>query len=161
DQHHVLSNSDARAAGYQPAPVFGGGRGAFALPPPLPIDFNISNLAGGLLTAYESYLKRELTFNGANGIFYLNGGGVGSYTSTGNDDVSLAAAFARNPNLRLFVSVNYFDLNSPFYAAEYALAHMNVAPEVRSKNVTVSHLEAGGMPYVDSKALAKLQGDLA
>src|SRR5262249_60820400 len=91
----------------------------------------------------------------------LTSGGVGAYTSTGNDDVSLASAFAHNPNMRLFVSVNYFDLNSPFYAAEYALAHMNVAPEVKSKNITVSHLEAGGMPYLDNKALAKLQGDLA
>jgi carboxypeptidase C (cathepsin A) len=161
EQHHVLSNSDARVGGYQPAPVFGGGRGAFALPPPPPIDFNISNLSGGFLTAYESYLSRELTFKGADGIFYLTSGGVGAYTSTGNDDVSLASAFAQNPSMRLFVSVNYFDLNSPFYAAEYALAHMNVAPEVRSKNITVSHLEAGGMPYLDSKALAKLHGDLA
>jgi len=161
DQHHVLSNSDARVAGYQPAPVFGGGRGAFALPPTAPIDFNISNVSGGLSTAYEAYLRREITFSSGNGIFYLTNGGVGAYTSTGNDDVSLAAAFARNPNLRLFVSVNYFDLNSPFYAAEYALAHMNVAPEVRSKNITVSHLEAGGMPYLDSKALTKLHGDLA
>ena len=160
DQHHVLSNSDARVTGYQPAPVFGGGRGAFAQPPPPPIDFNLSKLASGLSTAYETYLRRELTFNGGSGIFYLTSGGVGPYTATGSDDSSLSAAFARNPSLRLFVSVNYFDLNSPFYAAEYALAHMNVAPEVRSKNIMLSHLEAGGMPYLDGKALEKLRGDL-
>jgi carboxypeptidase C (cathepsin A) len=94
-------------------------------------------------------------------MFYLSSGGVGAFTSTGSDDASLAGAFARNPNLRLFVGVNYFDLSAPFYAAEYTLAHLNVSPEVRAHNITVSHFEAGQMAYVDNKALAKLQGDLA
>ena len=59
----------------------------------------------------KTYLRRELTFNGnSNGIFYLSSGGVGAFTSTGNDDASLSGAFARNPNMRLFVGVNYYDL---------------------------------------------------
>ena len=65
------------------------------------------------------------------------------------------------PNLRLFVGVNYFDLSSPFYATEFTLAHLNVSPEVRAHNITVSHYEAGQMTYVDNKALVKLKGDLA
>src|SRR5215471_9352717 len=88
-------------------------------------------------------------------------GGVSGFTSTGNDSASLAAAFARQPKLRLFVGVNYFDLNAPFYATEFTLAHLNVSPEVRAHNITISHLEAGQMPYADSKALVKLQRDLA
>jgi carboxypeptidase C (cathepsin A) len=59
------------------------------------------------------------------------------------------------------VGVNYFDLSAPFYAAEYTLAHLNVSPEVRAHNITVSHFEAGQMAYVDNKALAKLQAELA
>jgi len=122
----------------------------------------LSNLSGGFLTSYEDYLRRELTFNSnSGGIFYLMNGGVNGYASTGNNDASLATAFARKPNLRLFVALNYFDLNSPFYAAEFTLAHLNVSPEVRARNITVSHLEAGQMPYLDSKALGKLHGDLA
>jgi carboxypeptidase C (cathepsin A) len=166
DQHHGLSNSDARVSGFVPSAGGGGrgggggGRGGFGAAPP--IDFNLSNLAGGFETAYESYLHRELTFSGnGSGIFYLSSGGVGAFTSTGNDDASLSGAFARNPNLRLFVGVNYFDLNVPFYAAEFTLAHLNVSPEVRAHNITVSHFEAGQMTYIDNKALAKLQGDLA
>jgi hypothetical protein len=162
DQQHGLSNSDSRVTGYLPPPA-GGGRGGrgVVVAPPMPIDFNLSNLSGGFLTSYEDYLHRELTFNGgSNGIFYLMNGGVSGYTSTGNDDANLANAFARKPNLRLFVALNYFDLNAPFYAAEYTLAHMNVSPEVRAHNITMSHLETGQMPYLDSKALVKLQGDL-
>ena len=59
------------------------------------------------------------------------------------------------------MGVNYFDLNAPFYATEFTVAHLNVSPEVRAHNITVSHFEAGLMTYVDNKALAKLQGDLA
>jgi carboxypeptidase C (cathepsin A) len=165
EQHRALSPSDARVTGFVPpaAPGGRGGGGGFGFGAPAsPIDFNLSSLGAGFLTAYEAYLRKELTFTGAaNAIYYLNSGGVGTFTSTGNDDAALAVAFARNPNLRLFVTVNYFDLNAPFYATEYTLAHLNVAPEVRSHNITVTHLEAGGMPYLDGKALAKLHSDLA
>jgi hypothetical protein len=41
------------------------------------------------------------------------------------------------------------------------LAHLDVAPEVRSHNITVSLQEAGSMAYLDSKALPKLERDLA
>lgn len=161
DQHRGLASSDARVSGFTPPAAGGrGGRGALAGAGNSAIDFNLFNLAAGFQTAYEDYLRRELTFNGSSGIFYLSSGGVGSFASTGSDDVSLSSAFARNPNLRLFVGVNFFDLGSPFYATEFTLAHLNVSPEVRARNITVSHYEAGQMPYVDNKALAKLQGDL-
>jgi carboxypeptidase C (cathepsin A) len=166
DQHRGLSNSDVRVTGFIPAVAGGrgggggGGGGGFGGAVSA-IDFNLSNLAGGFQTAYETYLRRELTFNGnSNGIFYLSSGGGGAFTSTGNDDSSLSGAFARNPNLRLFVGVSYYDLNSPFYATEFTLAHLNVSPEVRAHNITVSHFEAGQMAYVDNKALVKLHGDL-
>jgi carboxypeptidase C (cathepsin A) len=165
DQHRGLSNSDVRVTGFIPGAGGGGrggggGGGGFGGAVSA-IDFNLSNLAGGFQTAYETYLRRELTFNGnSNGIFYLSSGGVGAFTSTGNDDASLSGAFARNPNLRLFVGVSYYDLNAPFYATEFTLAHLNVSPEVRAHNITVSHFEAGQMAYVDNKALVKLHGDL-
>jgi hypothetical protein len=49
----------------------------------------------------------------------------------------------------------------PFYAAEYTLAHLDVSPEVRAKNITVSHQEAGQMAYLDTKALVRLEHDLS
>jgi carboxypeptidase C (cathepsin A) len=164
EQHKGLSPSDARVSGFVPPTQFagrgGGGGFGFGAPAP-PIDFNLSSLGASFATAYEAYVRKELTFtSAANAIYYLSSGGVGTFTSTGNDDAALAAAFARNPKLRMFVSVNYFDLNAPFFATEYTLAHLNVAPEVRAKNITVTHLEAGGMPYLDTKALGRLQQGL-
>jgi carboxypeptidase C (cathepsin A) len=164
EEHRGLSNSDARVSGFTPTAGGGrgggGGGGGFGGRGAAAIDFSESNLAGGFQAGYEAYLRQELGFNG-NGIFYLSSGGVGAFTATGSDDASLSAAFARNPNLRLFVAANYFDLNAPFYAAEFTLAHLSVSPEVRAKNIIVNHYEAGQKTYVDAKALAKLQGDLA
>jgi carboxypeptidase C (cathepsin A) len=166
ERHRGLANSDARVTGFVAGgggrgfSGGGGGRGGFAAPPP--VDFNESNLAGGFEAAYDAYLRRDLAFTAAsNAIFYLSSGGIGTYTSTGSDDQSLAGAFSRNPNMRLFVGIDYYDLKAPFYATEYTLAHLNVSPEVRAHNITVSHFEAGQMAYVDNKALAKLQGELA
>jgi carboxypeptidase C (cathepsin A) len=121
----------------------------------------MSKITGPFATAYGEYLRKELTFTARkDGIFYLTSGGVGAFTSTGNDDTSLSAAFARNPDLHLFVGIDFFDLSMPFYAAEYTLAHLDVSPEVRAHNITVSHQEAGSMAYLDSKALTKLEHDL-
>jgi carboxypeptidase C (cathepsin A) len=161
DRKLVLSSSDSRVSGYQPSPSGGGrGRGGFGGLTAPPIDFNLSNLAGGFETAYDSYLQSELGFKGS-GMFYLSSGGVGTYTAAENDGASLAGAFARNPRLRLFVAMNYYDLSAPFYAAEFTVAHLNVSPEVRAHNITIGHFEAGQMPYVDNKSLAKLGSDLA
>jgi len=165
-QHRGLANSDARVSGFVAGGggrgFFGGGggRGGFAMAPP--VDFAESNMAGGLEAAYDEYLRHELTFTPpANEVFYLSSGGIGTFTATGNDDQSLSGAFSRNPNMRLFVGIDYYDLKAPFYATEYTLAHLNVSPEVRAHNITVSHFEAGQMAYVDNKALARLQDELA
>jgi carboxypeptidase C (cathepsin A) len=169
DQQRGMASSDARVTGFLLAPAGGGrggggggGRGGFGGEAQPALDFNISNLSGDFLNAYETYLRRELTFTAsADAIYYLTTGGVSAFTATGSDDASLATAFARNPNLHLFAGISYFDLSAPFYAAEFTLAHLNVSPEVRAHNITVSHYEAGHMTYLDNKELVKLQRDLA
>jgi carboxypeptidase C (cathepsin A) len=157
-ERRVVSNSDARVAGYVPASG-GGGRGGGA--PSAGVDFRQASLAGGFLTAYETYLRRDLAFTNAPGVFYLSSGGVGTFTSTGSDEASLASAFARNPRLRVFVGVNYFDLAAPFYATEFTVAHLNVSPAVRARNISVRHYASGQMTYVDNEALSALHADLA
>jgi len=167
DQQLGMSSSDARFTGFLPPPSGGGrggggGGGGFGGGPPAGIDFRMSALSGDFLNAYETYLRRELTFTGnPDAVYYLTSGGVGTFTATGSDDASLSAAFIRNPHLRLFVGINYFDLSSPFYATEFTLAHLTVSPEVRAHNIVVSRYESGQMTYLDEKELVKLQRDLS
>jgi carboxypeptidase C (cathepsin A) len=161
EQRRALALSDARVTGFVPATGGGGRGGGGGGGGAAPIDYNLSNLAAGFLNAYEAYLNRDLTFTSSSGLYYLLSGGIGTFTSTGNDDASLSGAFARNPRLRLFAAVNLFDLSVPFYAAEFTLAHLSVSPEIRTRNITAETYEAGQMVYVDSKALSKLHADLA
>jgi carboxypeptidase C (cathepsin A) len=158
DQRRSLSSADARATSFVPAARGGRGGGITAAAGPAVDPFQ-GRLAGGFLAAYESYLKRELSFT-PTGILYLLNGGVGPFTSSGNDDASLSSAFARNPRLHLFAGLNMYDLTSPFYAAEFTLAHLSVEPEVRAHSIMVSHFEAGQMPYLDSKSLGRLRAEL-
>jgi carboxypeptidase C (cathepsin A) len=165
EQHEGISRSDGRVTGYVPGTGGGrgggGGGGGRGRGGQGPVDFNMSKISGPFATTYVDYLRRELTFTGRkDGIFYLTSGGVGTFTSTGNDDANLSAAFARNPNLHLFVGIDFFDMGMPFYTAEYTLAHLDVSNEVRAKNIKVSHQEAGNMAYIDSKAVVKLGRDL-
>ncbi len=101
EQHRGLSASDARVSGFLPGAGGGGrggGGGGFGGGAPA-LDFNLMGLSLGFQTAYEDYVRRELTFNGSgNAIYYLSSGGIGTFTATGNDDASLSGAFARNPN---------------------------------------------------------------
>jgi carboxypeptidase C (cathepsin A) len=168
DQHRTLAKSDSRVSGFTPS-AGGGGRGGggggggrgFGAPQPS-VDFNMTAISGPFAAAYEAYLRRELSFAQVkDSIFYLSSGGIGTFTPTPTEDSSLVGAFARNPKLHLFIGIDYFDLGLPFYAAEYLLAHLDVAPEVRAHNITVSHQEAGQMAYLDNKALVKLEKELS
>jgi len=163
DKRLTLSASDARLAGtVPPSGGRGGGRGGFgAGAAPVVFDFSQARLSAGFLPAYETYLRRELGLGGLEaGAFYLSGGGIGTFTVTGNDEASLAAAFLRNPTLRLFVGANGFDLNAPFYAAEYSVAHGGVSPDVRARQITVRFFEAGQMACAGTESLAKLCAEL-
>jgi carboxypeptidase C (cathepsin A) len=58
------------------------------------------------------------------------------------------------------MSVNgYFDLATPFYATEYALAHLGLDAPLRA-NVRLAYYPTGHMIYLDDRALHALKGDL-
>ncbi|MDQ3329973.1 MAG: peptidase S10 [Planctomycetota bacterium] len=70
----------------------------------------------------------------------------------------LSEAMARNPHLKVFVANGYYDLATPFLAAEYTLSRL--LPAVRRENVTMAYYEGGHMMYVHEPALEQLREDL-
>ena len=80
-----------------------------------PIDFNLTNLAGGFETAYEDFTcgtNSALSAAATTQSSTCRVRGIGAFTSHRRQRrASLSGAFARNPNLRLFVGVNYSDLD--------------------------------------------------
>jgi carboxypeptidase C (cathepsin A) len=71
----------------------------------------------------------------------------------------LRAALAQNPFMQVFVAMGVYDLATPYYATQYTLAHMNLAPEQRS-NLHLATYDAGHMLYLDITQLARLKADV-
>ena len=76
-----------------------------------------------------------------------------------NTAPGLRAAMVKNPYLRVLVMEGYYDLATPYYAANYSVDHLDLGPDFR-KNISFTTYEAGHMVYVDSGSHAKMKKDL-
>ena len=72
--------------------------------------------------------------------------------------IALKDAMAKNPYMKIMISQGYYDMATPFYAAEYTVSAMNLEPELR-KNISFNYYEAGHMMYIERNALKKLHDD--
>jgi len=76
-----------------------------------------------------------------------------------NTAPGLRAALAKNPYLKVLVMEGYYDLATPYAAANYSINHLNLGPDYR-KNISYATYEAGHMVYVDGASHAKMTRDL-
>jgi carboxypeptidase C (cathepsin A) len=58
------------------------------------------------------------------------------------------------------VAASYYDLATPYFAAQYTFNHMGLNAEMH-KNITWNYYQAGHMMYIDSDSRAKLKKDMA
>lgn len=72
---------------------------------------------------------------------------------------TLRSAMTENPFLRVYVAKGYYDLATPFYAAEYTFDHLGLDPTLRG-HLTGGYYEAGHMMYVHPPSLEKLEKEL-
>lgn len=72
---------------------------------------------------------------------------------------ALRAGFSKNSYLRLFVAQGYYDLATPYFAADYSLNHMGLDPSLYD-NITRANYEGGHMLYIETNALAQLKQDV-
>ena len=114
---------------------------------------------------FNDYIRRELGYK-SDTEYYILGGGITSpwnwNTRNGYADTSmpLKAAMAENPYMKIFIACGYYDMATPFYAAEYTVSAMNLDPSLR-KNISFSYYEAGHMMYIEKNSLKKLKDDAA
>src|SRR5213082_3580908 len=73
---------------------------------------------------------------------------------------TLRRAMTENPFLHVFVAKGYYDLATPFFAADYTFDHLSLDPTLRG-HLSGAYYEAGHMMYVHSASLAKLKADIA
>jgi carboxypeptidase C (cathepsin A) len=115
--------------------------------------------------AFNDYVRRDLGFK-SDLEYYILGGGITApwnYNVTNqyaDTSISLKDAMAKNPYMKIMVSQGYYDMATPFYAAEYTVSAMNLEPELR-RNISFNYYEAGHMMYIEKNSLKKLHDDAA
>lgn len=115
--------------------------------------------------AFNAYVRGELNYK-SDTEYYILGGGISSpwnwNVSNGFADtsISLKDAMAKNPYMKVFLAQGYYDMATPFYAAEYTVSAMNLDPVLR-RNINFEYYESGHMMYIEKNSLAKLKKDAA
>jgi len=72
----------------------------------------------------------------------------------------LAEAMKTNPRLRVMVNGGYYDLATPFFAAQYEDKHLPI-PQSLAKNIEFAWYESGHMVYVQNDSLKLLHDRVA
>lgn len=115
--------------------------------------------------AFNSYVRGELGYK-SDVEYFILGGGITSpwnYNVTNqyaDTSVPMKDAMAKNPFMKIMIAQGYYDMATPFAAAEYTVSALNLDPTLR-RNINFNYYEAGHMMYIDTRSLKKLHDDEA
>ncbi|HYZ86750.1 MAG TPA: hypothetical protein VE621_20210, partial [Bryobacteraceae bacterium] len=155
DRKQVVGRLDSRISG-----VDVDRRGTSETPD---FDPSLTAIRPPYTAAFNQYVRNDLGYS-SDLTYHILGGGIGQWNwgdQNGFADTSeaLRQAFAKNPFMKLYIGFGYYDLATPYFAAQYTLTHMGL-PEPALKNITERYYEAGHMYYVHLESLKKLKKDV-
>src|SRR5688572_29076516 len=114
---------------------------------------------------FNDYVRRELGYK-SDVEYYILGGGISSPWNWNTNNAyadtsqSLSSAMRKNPYMKVFVASGYYDMATPYFAAEYTVSAMNLDQQLR-KNFSFGYYESGHMMYIEKGSLKKLKDDVA
>ena len=150
DQNRSIGRFDSRFNGIRLSP--GTDREEF--------DPSSEAVKGPFTSAFYDYVRRELRFE--TDLPYETIAEVNPWTLAENKYLDVAfdlkEAMSRNPYLKVWVCCSYFDLATPYFAAESVVQAMNLDPVVRN-NIGLTFYESGHMVYIDKSSRGKFKGD--
>jgi carboxypeptidase C (cathepsin A) len=71
----------------------------------------------------------------------------------------LAQTMTVEPRMKVFSANGYFDFATPFFATQYVLSHLYLAPALQ-RNISYGFYQSGHMVYLHPAALAQFHADL-
>lgn len=128
-------------------------------------DPSYAAIQGPYTATLNDYVRRELGYENDHPYEILTGRvHPWSYGSAENRyaDVAdtLRAAMTKNPDLRVLVASGYYDLATPYFAADYTVAHLGLDPTLRG-HIAQTYYRSGHMMYIRLEDLATLKADVA
>ena len=126
-------------------------------------DPSEASIRNSFTSVMGEYARRELGYRNED-VYYILGGGIGRWRYPQNNGYanvvpSLERAFAKNPEMKLYVAEGYYDMATPYFAVDYTLAHMSVDPRIRS-GIMTERFEAGHMVYIDAPSMTRMREGL-
>jgi carboxypeptidase C (cathepsin A) len=85
------------------------------------------------------------------------GSGIQGFPNTATE---LRKAIVRNPYLKVLVMEGYYDLATPYAAANYTVDHLDLGGKYR-QNISLATYESGHMVYLPTDSLKKMKSDEA
>ena len=130
-------------------------------------DPQSSAISSAYVSLFNDYVRRDLKYG--DGQTYLPQALFGSaqwdFKHRGNPvsvnvAPDLAEAMKTNPRLKVMVNGGYYDLATPFFAAQYEDKHLPI-PQSLAKNIEYDWYESGHMVYVRDESLKQLHDRVA
>ncbi len=148
----IIGRMDARMTGHDEDPL--NDTPAF--------DPGLSGFVGIFSTNFNDYVRRELKFE-SDLMYEFLSPEVGPWDFGRNGYLNVAttlqSAITQVPSMKVLICSGYFDLATPFSAADYTVNQMPLG-DLR-KNIEQRYYEGGHMLYLNHPALVQLHGDLS
>jgi carboxypeptidase C (cathepsin A) len=129
-------------------------------------DPQSSAISSAYVALFNNYVRRDLKYgDGQTYVPEVYGEEHWDFKHNGNTvsvnvAPDLAEAMKTNPRLKVMVNGGYYDLATPFFAAQYEDKHLPI-PQPLAKNIEYDWYESGHMVYVRDECVKQLHDRVA
>ena len=129
-------------------------------------DPQSSAISSAYVSLFNDYVRRDLKYgDGQTYVPEVYGEEHWDFKHNGNETSvnvapDLAEAMKTNPRLKVMVNGGYYDLATPFFAAQYEDKHLPI-PQSLARNIEYDWYESGHMVYVRDECVKQLHDRVA